>query len=120
SDPRAVEYITRALALRRDVIARAYLGHGGGLDRFTVEGDTLQFVDLRHEARLTHAESRRSVTWRTFDNRTGGVGEPIATFESSEPRLSIPSKTASFLVAEIATEGSGVTRVYLRRGDGGY
>lgn len=46
SDPAVEEELTSALLIRRDKIARAYLPHGGGIDRFHIEQDTLHFADL--------------------------------------------------------------------------
>ena len=46
SDPRAVDYITRALIARRDKIGRAFLNGVLPLDDFAVRNNRLVFEDL--------------------------------------------------------------------------
>lgn len=114
-EPGAAAYIAEVLARRRDKIGRAYLHHGGGLDRFRVAGEALHFDDLAGHYDFAPDDRDRHVAWQPFDNRTGEAGATLAAGPFMGTSLPIPDGEGSFLVAELRFPGQGVTRVYLRR-----
>jgi hypothetical protein len=123
SDPEAEAYLAKTLMKRRDKIGRAYLGYGGGVDRFRVEGGRLTFDDLPAVHGLAPEDRARRVTWRVFDNETAEAGRVLDEETTARESLAVPeARAARFLLAEIETpEGSGaITRVYLRRTGGAY
>ncbi len=120
SDPRVTDYLARTLAARRDKIARAYLGHGGGFDRFAIaeEAPSGEAVPSG-EAALTFADlvaafaarsgpplgaPRYTVRWFGFDNATGRRTEPLAATTLAAARAPVPDapEGARFLVAALA------------------
>lgn len=122
TDTTAAALISGALIERRDRIAAAYLGLGGGLDRFRIEDGYLTWEDLT--VRYLGADApRRLVRWSPFDGAAGTDTVLIAT-HTPEPapdrpagageRVPIPP-VAAYLTASIVTPDGGLTRVYLRR-----
>ena len=131
SNPDAAAYLAETLMKRRDKIGRAYLGFGGGLDRFRVaersaeggrDGPHLVFDDLLAQYGFAPEGRTRRVTWRVFDNQAGTAGRPLAEQTTAREALHVPPEaSAPFLVAQIQTlageEGApaAVTHAYLRR-----
>ncbi len=114
TDPRATEYVTRALIARRDKIAAAYLDHGGGFDRFTVAGGHVTFADLT--APKEALDARYAVRWFTFDNVTGRRAEALGRDTLATPSAALPNPEADYVVGAFARVGHpGVTEVYVRR-----
>jgi hypothetical protein len=127
SNREAADYLARTLMKRRDRIGRAYLGFGGGLDRFRVEGRAggphLVFDDLLATHGLASEDRARRVTWRVFKNEAGRAGRVLSVERTQREALRVPPEaTAAFLVARIRTPaGEGATtRAYLRRTEGAY
>jgi hypothetical protein len=119
-DPQDARLLADILVERRDRIARAWLGHGGGLDRFEVRADSLAFDDLLSRHGLASAPAR-TATWYDFDNATGRRGTQIgdAAVVTGEA-VRIPTADVPFLAAVLRTEGRGATEVVLRRDAGGW
>lgn len=84
TDPRAADYIARALAARRDKIGRAFFEAVLPLDRFAVRGGRLVFEDLAVKHGFTDPRAYR-VAWSSFDNESGRTAPlPGTTFELPE------------------------------------
>ncbi len=115
SNPQTTDYLVRTLRERQRAIARAYLGYGGGIDRFAVQGDSLRFVDLLARHDLAPAATSRTVTWHVFDNEADRVRRRLRRVRSPREALRLPSASPPFLRAVIETPGQGTTAVYLRR-----
>jgi hypothetical protein len=115
SSSSVTNHVTVALVRRRNAIARAYLGWGGGLARFTARGGRLVFEDLPARYGLVSTSRRRSVTWHVFDNQQEQVGQRLARTQSHREAIPIPSSPAVFLRGTIRTPARGTTRVFLRR-----
>lgn len=121
SDPEVAERVTNVLATRRDQIGAAYLDHGGGLDRFRVEGEALRFTDLPRSYGMRSALPERTVRWYRFENESDTRGEELlAAVAVRSERISLPAERPAYLLAEIATAESGSTRVYLRKSGRSY
>jgi len=69
SDPRAEDYITKALIARRDKIGRHYFAKVLPLDRFSIEEGRLTFHDLAQEHGI-ETKGELHVAWSRFDNAT--------------------------------------------------
>jgi hypothetical protein len=110
SDPRASEWITRAVIERRNRIGREYVcGSMLPLDDFRVSGGELRFDDLA--VRYGFEQPRQfTVAWSVFDNESERKS-PIAGATGWE----VPTSPAEYLAADIrgADPGRSVT-VYLR------
>ncbi len=115
SDSSAAAYLAGALMARRDSIARAYLGLGGGLDRFRVEEGRLVFADLLEQNGLADGDQLRRITWRLFDNAADSAGAVLVEAASSDEAFALPEAEPPFLKATLHTPGRGWTHVYLRR-----
>lgn len=111
----STDYVATMLSRRRDSIAAAYLGFGGGLDRFRVSGDALLFDNLLHRHVDPTAPSKRYVQWHRFSNRYNRVTDALGQTSTSGTHIDLPSGNAAFLRARIRTPGYGRTDVYLRR-----
>lgn len=113
TNPRATAYITRALIARRDKIAEAYLGHGGGFDRFAVADGHVTFADLI--APKEAADARYTVRWFAFDNAMGRRTDALGRDTLARPSATLPAADADYLVGAFARVGHpGTTEVYVR------
>lgn len=111
-------FIVDALLQRRNAIGRAYLGFGGGLGRFRVEGAHLRFRDLLTYYGYASDSLQRRITWHVFDNWDNEVERQLNRFATNRERIPIPLSRAAFLEARIQSTRNGdqaETRVYLRR-----
>ncbi len=120
--PRATDALTQALMARRDEIADAYLGHGGGFDRFAVVDGRVTFADLIHPS--GRVASIYTVRWFGFDNRSGRRTKVLGRDTLRAPSAPLPpglqtNPETRYLVAVFARMGHpGSTEVYLRREGG--
>lgn len=114
------DYITTVLSQRRDSIATAYLGYGGGLDRFYVSDGALHFADLITKYRSQNAPLLRTVRWHRFSNEQNRATDDLGFFPVADTVVPIPGGNAPYLRARIATPGKGHTDVYLRRRTGAH
>ena len=72
SDPKAVDYLTKALIERRDKIARAWLTSTNPLVDFSLAANgTLTFKNAAVDAGVAEAPSEYRTRWGRFDNTTG-------------------------------------------------
>ena len=111
----SADYVSSILERRRDSIAAAYLGFGGGLDQFRVSGSVLEFTDLLQRHGLTPHTLLRFATWHRFSNENNHVTDALGQTPVDSSRVVIPDGHAAFLRVRIATPGYGHTDVYLRR-----
>ncbi|MFB6279307.1 MAG: hypothetical protein ABEK75_07355 [Salinibacter sp.] len=112
-------HILRTLLARRDAIGRAYLGWGGGLDRFEARSGRLTFTDLRAAYGLAPDTLRRTVTWRTYSNPTGDVSPVLTRTPSRRESVPIPDYSAPYLRATLAVPPAGTTHVFIRQTEQG-
>lgn len=115
TQPQAASYLVETLVARRDSIANAYLDFAGGLDRFRVRAQRLQFTDLRARHGLAPDSVVRTVIWREFDNQQERPADRLARVRTADETVPVPPSRARFLRAAIRTPGAGETIAYLRR-----
>jgi len=109
------QYVVETLQRRRDSIAVAYLDWGGGLDRFSVAGETLTFDDLRSTYGLAPDTIKRAVTWHVFNNAKERLEKRLKKTVSRDKAIALPDQRPHFLRAKIRTPNVGITLVFLRR-----
>jgi hypothetical protein len=114
-DSASTAYVLQTLRRRQTAIAEAYLGYGGGLDRFSVKTRTLHFTDLLHRHGLAPDSVRRRVRWHVFDNAANRVTDRLRTTTTPDESIPLPLRAPPFLRATLTTPGRGTTRVYLRK-----
>jgi hypothetical protein len=109
-DPRAPEYLCRALRERRDAIAREWFGRVAPLDFFTVAGDNLMFHDLSVDIGI---EQAREYMARVTKN---GAKAELSRLQTTGLPLSLlgDAREAS-IVLEVAGSKALPVRVELRR-----
>ena len=121
SNKAAASYLAEAIAERRDIIGETYLWLGGGLDKFRVEGRAVVFEDLLARHGLISEPVRRSIEWRSYDNRQEAAGPVIDSETMTGTEIEIPNGTdAEFLQTDVRTRDYGRTRIWLREDGGGY
>lgn len=111
----AATYLVQALAHRRDAIAEAYLGLGGGLDRFAVHDGRLTLVDLWAQRGLAQPGRAVHVVWRRYDNAADRGRTVLSDEVVSLDSVGLPPGRPPYLQAWLHVPGQGVTTVYLRR-----
>ena len=113
-DPRAVDYLTRSLIVRRDKTARYWFERVAPLDFFVVRAGTLQFHDLAADIGLAGARSYDLEVESTDRRRSA---DKHIHMERPELVLSMLDDRASHVSLEIAVAGSRAkpTRVELTR-----
>jgi hypothetical protein len=119
SDPRALEWITRALIARRDKIGRHYFSQVLPLENFRAEGGRLAFDDL---AERYHFGPPRTYTvqWSRFHNEDNTVSAipGAASFALPEELRSAPA--GSYFTAGVGSADDARTLiVYLRKAHSG-
>jgi hypothetical protein len=113
SDPRAVEWVARCLAERRDKIVRAFMKDTLPLDAFRVRDGQLHFVDLSPSPKEP-GEFR--IQWSVWNNMTNtGSSLPITGPDVSAALAA--AGDAEYITADIKDplNGQPGTRIYLRR-----
>ena len=113
--PETEAAILRALINRRDKVARAVLGFGGGIDRFSVEDGALHFDDLAGCWDLRDSDRPRKVSWYVYDNEAEAVGTQLGAGAVTHAAVPLPAVDHPFILAKIDTADLGTTAVYLRR-----
>ncbi len=124
SDPGATAELTRLLAERRDMIGRYWFGRVNPLDRFSVEGDRLRFVDLAVEGGLAPGASRQ---WRyaVVDRESDEVAGPRRLAEPAIPigEEARPGRFFGYRIQSRSDEGEEWSKrttvwLYQQEGDG--
>lgn len=114
SDGRAVEYLTRTIAERRDRIGRHYFSQVLPLDNFRIENGQLRFDDLAVLRGFATVRTYQ-IHWARYDNQTGR--ETPMGGESSARLPDIGER--GYCKADIRRAGGDRKNVavYLRRGN---
>ena len=124
SNPESVNYLTQTLVTRRDKIARAYLHHGGGFDRFRLTASSqLAFDDLLdHPAFANDPPRIAAIQWHPFNNDTGTRGDALTETEVADRTTAIPTSDANYLVGVLHRTGNSqqCTEVFLRQRKGAW
>ena len=95
SDKKAEAWLVECLEHRRDKIGRVYFAKVLPLDKFTVEGGELSWVDLGASLKYPPAADV-SVQWFNFDN-SSGARTPIG----GQTSKSIPPVASGYSLAEL-------------------
>jgi hypothetical protein len=113
SDPRTVEFLTKALIERRDKIARAWLTAVNPLVDFSLSADgTVTFANAAVDAGVATPPAEYRTRWGTFDNATGEVsvlltgGVTAGTTGTATTRMEGPASVLAkgdFIRLEIET-----------------
>jgi len=112
SDPRTVEFLTKALIERRDKIARAWLTGVNPLVDFTLSDGSVTFTNAAVDAGVGTPPTEYRVRWAAFDNNTGevsplpGGGAVAGAAGSAPPRIDVPASVRAkgdFIRLEIET-----------------
>jgi hypothetical protein len=122
-DPQAVEYLTRTLARRRDIIARTWLtGVNPIVDVSLDASGALSFTNAAVAAGVaTHGTY--TIAWARFDNQSGS-SERVSVEKQTQPRGAAPESlmsSADFIEATIWSEHADhpawgePVRAYFRR-----
>jgi hypothetical protein len=108
-DPASEAFLVRALAERRDAIARAYLTAVNPITAPVLSGyDTLTFINAAVEADLARAPQGYRATWSRFDNATGSsqlLATTTARSTEIEAPATLPVTPGAFVMVEISAEG---------------
>lgn len=122
-DPQAVEYLTRTLARRRDLIARTWLsGVNPIVDVSLDAAGTLSFTNAAVAAGAA-MHGTYTIAWARFDNGSGS-SERVSVEKHTQPRGTAPASliaSAEFIEAAIWSEEAdhpawaSPVRAYFRR-----
>jgi hypothetical protein len=109
SDPRAGEYITSTLIMRRDKVLRTWLtGINPIVDVTLTAAGELAFGNAAVDAGLAKAPAAYRAAWAAFDNLTRET-RPIGESSSGLTRMAappaLPTGTGSFIRVAIAASG---------------
>jgi hypothetical protein len=111
SDPRAEDYVAKALIARRDKIVRHYFARVLPLDRFSVQENQLNFHDLGREFGI-ETKGEIHVIWSRFDNASSHK----TTIEGAQDFRVPINVGASYLAADLwrGEDHARTVTVYLR------
>jgi hypothetical protein len=121
SDPLVVQYMTNALADRRDKIGRLFFSRVLPLDNFRIENDELRFDDLAVQREFRKPE-QYDVHWFRFDNTTG-KRTPISSNASAHlPSEAEHSADGAYFSAVVVSRNNSLkpVTVTLRKTRAGY
>ena len=128
-DPKSEEFLVRALAERRDAIARAYLTAINPIADPVLDADgTLSFRNAAVDADFARAPEGYRATWSTFDNGTGQATR-IADTTSGTTMMTapnLPSAAGVFIKVELRAVGGSYeswnkpVQAYFRHVDGAW
>ena len=109
-DPQSEAFLVRALAQRRDAIARAYLtGVNPIADPILADG-VLRFTNVAVDADVARAPQAYHAVWSTFDNATHAtrrIGETSSRTTSVDVPKSLPTADGAYIqVAMSAVDGA--------------
>jgi hypothetical protein len=127
-DPQAVDYLTRTLVRRRDIIARTWLNGVNPIVDVSLDAKgTLAFTNAAVDAGVA-AHGAYSIAWARFDNESGGSTR-VSVEKRTQPRGAAPASliaNAAFIEATIWSEQAehpawaSPVRVYFRRDGQGW
>ena len=131
SDPRATEFLTRALITRRDTVVRRWLTGVNPLVDFALDdAGRLTFANAAVEAAVATPATGYRIEWRRFDNATG-ESTPAGEVATTDPSATAPSELLAasgpaYLEVRVAAEHSGHPAwaapvvIHFRRTSGGW
>ena len=119
SDPRTVEYISRALVNRRNIIGRTYFTRLLALESFRFEGNVLKFEDLAVKHGFAPPRNY-SYAWSRFDNRSSALDPLHSAVSASLPAEWNDMPQGGFLAVRIVAqnERQAVTVFFRKSGSG--
>jgi hypothetical protein len=118
SNPAVVDYITKVLIARRDLIGKAWFSQVASLDDFVVGDGKLRFTDLGQKYGVL-AASIYSYSWFLFDNQSGRKS-PVGVSSDTVPAALASSSEGSFMgctLTDTKQTHRTVTVVFRRDGD---
>jgi hypothetical protein len=108
-DPTAEAFLVRALAQRRDAIARRYLvAVNPAADLRLDDAGTLTFTNVAVDADVARAPGAYHIVWSEFDNHTGAV-RPLGETSGRETTVEappLPSREGTYIKVEIRASGA--------------
>jgi hypothetical protein len=129
-DPASEAFLVKALAERRDAVARTYLTAINPIADPAIAADgTLTFRNAAVDADFARAPEGYRAIWSRFDNATGAserIGESSAQTTSVAAPAGLPGTPGSFIKVELASIGASQASwekpvdAYFRLGDGGW
>jgi len=109
-DPQSEEVLVRALAERRDAIARAYLTDINPISDVSLDRDgRLTFRNLAVDADVARAPRAYHAVWSEFDNATGDtrfIGTSDADRAGVLAPSTLPSREGAFVKVALSSSGS--------------
>jgi hypothetical protein len=109
-DPAAEDFLVRALAQRRDAIARAYLTAVNPILDPRLDGGILTFTNAAVDADVARAPRSYRASWSTYDNatgETGRIGETSGATTSLSAPADLPSHDGVFIKVQLSAVRSG-------------
>jgi hypothetical protein len=129
-DPQSEEFLVRALAERRNAIARAYLTTINPIADPTIDEDgVLTFRNAAVDADVAKVPSGYRAVWFRFDNATGEttrIGETSGRTTRIAAPAPLPCQTGGFLKLQVSSVGAidpsweKPVDVFFRYHDGGW
>ena len=104
-DPAAEDFLVRALAQRRDAIARAYLTAVNPILDPRLDGGILTFTNAAVDADVARAPRSYRASWSTYDNatgETGRIGETSGATTSLSAPADLPSHDGVFIKVQLS------------------
>jgi len=104
-DPRAEAFLVRALAQRRDAIARTYLTAINPIADVLLNEDGLTFRNAAVDGDFAKAPGGYRAEWFRFDNATGGaepIGETTARTTTIAAPESLPRHEGAFVKVKVS------------------
>jgi hypothetical protein len=130
SDPRASEYVTSTLIMRRDKVLRTWLaGVNPVVDVTLSSSGQLAFGNAAVDAGIAKAPAGYRASWATFDNVTREarpIGESTSALSQIAAPAGLPSTTGSHIRIAIAATGgahpswSSPVHAFFRKADAGW
>jgi hypothetical protein len=109
-DAEAEEFLVRALAQRRDAIARAYLTALNPIADPALGSDgTLTFRNAAVDADVARAPRGYRAAWATFDNASGTTerfGDTTGATTQAQAPAPLPRRDGSFVKVELSAIGA--------------
>ncbi len=129
-DPKIARYFLDVFVVRQAKCGAAGLNGVNPVDDFRISGRHLEFTNLSQAHGFVSSDTRYSVSWSLFDNRTGAERELRPAVTQTEPRSELPERPRlgpdDFLMAKIQSfnkdfpQWAHPVAVYLRPAASGY
>jgi len=112
-DPAAEDFLVRALAQRRNAIARAYLAAVNPIVNPRLADGTLTFTNVAVDADVARAPGVYRASWWTFDNASGEtskIAETSGVTTSLAAPADLPARDGVFIKVQLSAVRSGGVR----------